>query len=162
MLQDLAQKTDVPVIASAALQGTVSLSNPDGTVGDVLDTLSRQGHLVWWFDGIAIHVEPPADMVSRLIALDGVSVGALRQQMEEVGLADPKYPILAGSGAQMVRVVSPKGYADAVDELAKHMSAVRKEAQTEEGDLPRIIRGGAPRSHPASNRFRADQDRQGQ
>ncbi|SMO45689.1 hypothetical protein [Paracoccus laeviglucosivorans] len=142
MLQDLTAKTQVPVIPSETLGGTVSMSSPDGTLRDALGEISRQAGAIWWFDGRAVHVEPAANMVSRLIGLDGFTVQDLRDQMREIGLEDPQYPLRAGPDAEMARVVAPRGYVDAVAELAAHMAAARQpEKQGPEKDMPRVIRG---------------------
>lgn len=142
MLLDLTNRTGVPVIAADGLGGTVSLSNAGGSARDALADLTRQGRAVWWFDGSAIHVEPASAMTSRLVGLDGFGVGDLQGQMRQIGLDDPQYPLRAGPDAEMVRVVAPRGYVDAVAELAAHMAAARaRDAAAPERPLPQIIRG---------------------
>lgn len=140
LLQEMTQKTGVPVMAAKGSDGRVTLSNPDGSLRDALDGMARQGQVVWWFDGVAVHVEPAETVVSQLIGLDGVSVGELRNEMRELGLSDPQYPLRAGAEAGMIRIVAPQGYIDAVSELATHMAAARAPDAVQKG-LPTIIRG---------------------
>ena len=142
MLKDVTAKTGVPVILPERIRGGITLSNPQGSLRDALDAMARQGGAVWWFDGMAVHVEPAAAMVSRLIALDGFTIDELRGQMAATGLDDRQYPLRAAEGAEMVRVVGPRGYADAVAELAAHMAQRRKpEAKAAPRALPTVIRG---------------------
>ncbi|AGT08886.1 hypothetical protein [Paracoccus aminophilus] len=142
MLQDVTAKTGVPVILSDKIGGSVTLDNPEGRLRDALAELTGQGKALWWFDGSALHVEPPANMVSRLIGLDGFGVEALRRQLDAVGLANAQYPLRAESDAEMVRVVAPRGYAEAVAELAAHMAAARKSDEPKKTrGLPNVIRG---------------------
>ncbi|RMC34933.1 hypothetical protein C9E81_12655 [Paracoccus alkanivorans] len=140
VLQEMTQKTDIPVIAAEGVGGRVTISNPDGSLRDALDDMASQGHMVWWFDGVAVHVEPAGTVVSRLIGLDGVPVDELRNQMRELGLSDPHYPLRAGAEAGMIRVVAPQGYIDAVSELVEHMAAASAPDAKSKG-LPTIIRG---------------------
>ena len=146
ILTDITRKAGVPVIKAAKFNTTMDLSNPDGTVREALNSVTDSGDVVYWFDGRAVHVEPAAALESRLIGLDGFTFDALQKQIEEVGLDDPQYPLSAGRNAQMVRVVAPKGYADAVAELAAHMAKTRKEG----GETPRIIRGRGARPADAT------------
>ncbi|WBU57175.1 hypothetical protein [Paracoccus sediminicola] len=141
MMQDVMSKTDMPVILAENLGGRVSVSNPDGTLRDLLDEMARDGKAAWWFDGRAIHIEGAGSMVSRLIPLNGFSIGELRDQLAETGLASDRYPLRGGADAEMARLVAPQGYADAVAELAAHMTATREETAPAEKRLPTVIRG---------------------
>ncbi|TWI35147.1 type III secretion protein C [Paracoccus sulfuroxidans] len=139
MLQDLTRKTQVPVIVSKPIGGKLTLSNQDGSVRDALNMMSDQGQGIWWFDGSAVHVEPPGSIVSQLIGLDGITVTQLRDQMRAVGLENEQFPLRADANAEMVRIVAPQGYVDAVAELITHMVESRNPETG--GHMPRIIRG---------------------
>lgn len=144
VLQDIAQKSGIPVITPDNISGTVDLSNERGSVRDALDLVTAQSNAVWWFDGAAVHVEPASALVSRLIGLEGITFGQLQSQMKAVGLDDPQYPLRASSNAEMVRVVAPEGYVTAVETLAKHLASQRPTAEAPRPGLPVILRGRSP------------------
>lgn len=140
MLQDLTRKTQVPVISTKPLSGRVTISNQSGTLRDVLEALTDQGQALWWFDGSAIHLEPISSTVSQLIPLQGIRVDLLLSQLRAVGLENPQYPIRAASDAEMIRLVAPQAYVDAVSEVIATMAAARSASGGRSG-LPNIIRG---------------------
>ena len=145
VLQEMTQKTGVPVMTARNSGGRVSISNADGSLRSALDQVAVQGDVIWWFDGVAVHVEPSGAMTSRLIRLEGLSLDDLRQQMREIGLSDPQYPLHAGGTSGMVRIVGPQGYIDAVSELITHMADGREAPRR---GLPRIIRGTGRHTAP--------------
>ena len=139
VVRQMAQRTGVPVIAAEGLAGRVSVDNAGGTLRDVLDSLTEGGQAVWWFDGAAVHVEPPGAVVSRLIPLQGVRLADLRAQVKALQMDDSDWPLIASGDASAVRVVGPQGYAEAIVELVAALAA--NVAARPEPQLPVIIRG---------------------
>lgn len=139
VLQEMMQRVQVPAIAADGVSGRVSLLDPDSSLQDALDAIAGQSNAIWWFDGGAIHLEPADSLDSRLIPLDGISPEDLQREMQETGLAQRRFPLRPGRDT--LRVIGPRGYTDAVADLASHMAARRKAAQDPQGGTLRIIRG---------------------
>ncbi|GLS81601.1 hypothetical protein [Paracoccus marinus] len=151
MLQQMTIKTGVPVIAAQGLAGRVSVANGSGSLRDALDQVSGDAGLLWWFDGAAVHVEPASAMTSRLLPLQGVSMPALREQLDAVGMAHTSYRMIANDRASVVRVVAPRGYTDALAEVIAAMAAERSaRADGGRSGMPLIIRGPARQRRPAN------------
>lgn len=140
-LRDLMRRTGIPVIISNEITGLVSVNNSNGSIMDVLNSISEQVNGVWWFDGSAVRVEPSSVLTSRMIPLDGFTVGQLRQQMRAVRLEDARFPISAAEDASMIRLSGPTGYVDAVEALALHLTELRRADKPVRAGFPVIIRG---------------------
>lgn len=149
VLQDISRNVGIPMIIDAKISGNVDLSNARGSVRDALDTVTGQTNSVWWFDGAAVHVEPASALVSRLIGLNGITFGQLQAQIKAIGLEDPQYPLRASPNAEMVRIVAPAGFADAVETLANHMAELRHAEGPERIGRPVILRGRSPHTAAA-------------
>lgn len=148
MLHELSQKTGLPVVVGSGLSGRADIANLGGSIRSLLDGLSSEGQVSWWFDGAAVHVEAP-QMVSRLLPLNGVRAEDLRAALRAVGMTGGEYPMIAEPGARMVRIVAPQGYAEMVEQTIAALSAEAKAKTT--GTLPIIIRGPG-RAHDARRR----------
>lgn len=140
-LRDLTRQTGISVITSNEVNGTITINNTDGSIMDILNSISEQVNAVWWFDGSAVRVEPSSVLTSRMIALDGINVAHLQQQLRAVRMADSKFPLVADPDASMVRVAGPAGYVDAVEALALHLAELRKAERPIGASFPLIIRG---------------------
>ncbi|MBK4214327.1 hypothetical protein JJJ17_00160 [Paracoccus caeni] len=140
-LRDLMRRTGIPVITSNEISGTVSVNNSNGSIMDVLNSISEQVNGVWWFDGSAVRVEPSSVLTSRMIPLDGFTVGQFRQQVRAVRLEDTRFPISASEDASMIRLSGPTGYVDAVEALAVHLAELRRADKPVRAGFPVIIRG---------------------
>lgn len=140
-LRDLMRRTGIPVIISNEITGLVSVNNSNGSIMDVLNSISEQVNGVWWFDGSAVRVEPSSVLTSRMIPLDGFTVGQLRQQMRAVRLEDARFLISAAEDASMIRLSGPTGYVDAVEALALHLTELRRADKPVRAGFPVIIRG---------------------
>lgn len=146
MLHDLSHKTGVPVVVGDGVSGRVDIANLGGSVRTLLDALTDQGRISWWFDGAAVHVEQP-QMASRLLPLNGVRVEDLRAALRAVGMTAGEYPMIAEPGSRLVRIVAPQGYVEMVEQT---IAALAAEAKAKEAPalLPIIIRGPG-RARPA-------------
>lgn len=146
VIRQMSLRSGIPMIAAEGLSARVNVANAEGTLRDVLDSLATGGQIVWWFDGAAVHVEPPSALVSRLVPLKGVPLSELRAQMQALQMDETAWPLVASGDAQAVRVVGPQGYADAVAELVAALAA-GVEAVADDR-LPIIIRGPGRRRGP--------------
>lgn len=138
LLHEMSQKTSLPIVVGDGVSGRADVSNVGGSVRQLLDRLSDDGRVRWWFDGAAVHVEGPV-MVSRLLPLQGVHPSDLREALRAIGLTANEYPMLAGGDARMVRIVAPQGYVDAVEQTIAALAA--EVAPKAPAALPIIIRG---------------------
>lgn len=139
MLHAMTQKTRVPVIPAEGVSGRGNLDNSGGSLRDALDQLTQGGLGLWWFDGAAVHVEPPTALTSRLISLRGVPLPMLKHQLRVLGLEDDRWPLIGGGDARMARLVAPQGYAEAVEAVIA--SLTERPGARGEDTLPVIIRG---------------------
>lgn len=150
----LSARTSLPVRLSAEGIGPVTIRNREGSVRDLLDQLGSTSNLVWWIDGVAIHLEPRDTVTSRLVVVRGLPLDDIERNLGVFDLDDARFPLAATADAGVVRVGGPAGYVDAVAGLIETLVANRQRRTagpaSADPTLPRIFRGGRGAEIPAA------------
>ena len=121
VLADLSRRSGVPVLVGDGLRADVTIRNADGSVADLLNQVAVEAGALWWFDGVAIHVERGDAVGSALVELRGVPIETILGQLSGLGLTDARFPIRATGDGALVRVVGPTGY---VEQMSAIVSAL--------------------------------------
>lgn len=126
VLRDLAASQGIPANIGSEVTGTVSgrFNMPPQRF---LDTLASTFGFVWYYDGQVLEIVTPAEMKSTLLHLDSASAHQLRRTLEQLGVADVRFPLIYDDSQGAVIVNGPPGYvqmvanvADRIDHNASH------------------------------------------
>jgi type III secretion protein C len=92
-----------------------------------LETLAASFGFVWYFDGTVLYVTPANAMKSTLVKLDHAHTGDLRDLLEQMKVADPRYPIAYSPQQRTALVAGPPRYVELVSSIAARLdeNAVR-------------------------------------
>ena len=117
VLGDLSRRSGTPVMMGDGLRADVTIRNAEGSVADFLNQVSVEAGALWWFDGVAIHVERGDSIQSALVEIRGVPLETIEEQLSALGLVDMRFPIRATGDGALVRVVGPAGYVEQMSAL---------------------------------------------
>lgn len=126
VLEEIAANAGVSVNISEAVEGRVSLSFRELPLKEIFDRLIRTYHLVWYFDGEALHVSTMSDMESRLVKLKSLSPTLLVRRLRQMGMLSAGNPYVQWDlieGKKMVRLAGPKGFLEQVEKMAVNLDA---------------------------------------
>lgn len=146
-MSDMGRHAGFTVRIDPAVQGNVTVDNAAGSIETFLDEAMTQTRAIWWYDGVILYVEPKEGLSSALMVSQGLSLVALRKEMEALDLFDDRFPITATGDGAVIRIVGPQGYIKQVQNLADTLITSRR-ARTgtpEEAGLyiPRVFHGRA-------------------
>lgn len=135
VLRDFAASQGIPAMVGGSVSGTVSgrFNLPPQRF---LDTLAATFGFIWYYDGEVLDIVGPSDMQNALISLDSASVGQLQKTLEQMGVADRRFPLIydASQGAAIVN--GPPSYVKMVKDIAQR---VDKKANRRMGDEIQIF-----------------------
>lgn len=145
VIADLGRASDLVVRVGEGVDGTVTLRNASGTVGDVLNETAAQIGAVWWYDGAIVHLEPASETTSAFVNPRGLTRAFIDREMDALGLSDPRFALWATGDEGVIRVSGPRGYVEQVVALIGTLIEVRH-SRTGGGDeagfyIPRIYHG---------------------
>ncbi len=124
-LNDVSTLSGTPVIVEPSLSGRLSVNNAKGTVATALAAVASQVPIVWWFDGVALHVEPQSNLRSAILSLGRVAPEELKAELIAMNLFDPRFPIHESSRGSFLRIVAPQGYVAEAKQLIAEMNTQR-------------------------------------
>ncbi|MFQ6547733.1 hypothetical protein AADZ90_007225 [Aestuariibius sp. 2305UL40-4] len=148
VLFDFGEILDVPVDVDEDLTGRVRRVAGEFTPSEFLYHLSITHEFSWYFDGQVLHVTPVNDDRTILLQLNDVEIDTLQTTLDELGIADTRYPIIAASDQGLARVSGPPRYIELVQETFQAMTgsgtAPRppRRLMVIQGDETEIIPGG--------------------
>ncbi len=155
----LSRRTTRPVRLKEGLSGRVSLRNPNGSVRDFLNELGLAADVVWWTDGVAIYLEPRAEVKSVLVYPKGLPLAEIEASLDALELDDARFPMRPTADAEVLRISGPGTYVDTVASLIETLIVARQRRTTgpiaDDPSLPRIFRGTMPAPQPAPARNNA-------
>lgn len=121
-LADFGSGLGIPVAVGDGVDGEVRQLAGIFTPEEFLDRLAADQGLSWYFDGRTLHVTPAALDGTLILDLDGVPIGDVERTLAELGLLDPRYPLMVAEGGKIARVSGPPRYLDAVREAVGAVS----------------------------------------
>ena len=135
VLRDFAASQGIPAMIGSNVAGTVSgrFHMPPQRF---LDTLAATFGFIWYYDGTVLDIVAPSDMTNAVIDLDSTSVRELQATLDQMGVADKRFP-LTYDAAQGVAIVSgPPSYVKMIKDLAQR---VDRKSTRRMGDEVRVF-----------------------
>jgi type II secretory pathway component GspD/PulD (secretin) len=119
--------------AAYKVSGTFDMSRPF----DVLQQVSNDLGLLWYYDGRIIYVTDPSETRSEVVPLENISVGALTRYLRKAGLYDERYAVRGEPDGHALYVSGPPKYVEIVASTAALLDrGTRRQMQ---GDQTRRI-----------------------
>jgi type III secretion protein C len=149
VLTEFGRNIDLPVQVSDLVKGRLRGRLPAGTAREFLDRLCESYGLVWYFDGAVLHVSVKSEMKTELINLPRLApdeLKALPVKLEELGIADRRFPIRMAADTSVISIAGPPPYVSLVRETLTKFDQLTTRTQDHGGaDDPRVrvFRGGA-------------------
>jgi type III secretion protein C len=117
----------------AASQGLAARIAPDvaGTVSGkfhlpprrLLDTLSSSFGFVWYYDGQVLDITSSSSLQSTLVKLDSAGTAMLRQTLDQMRIADDRFPIVYDAAQGTAIVGGPPRYVQLVTGIADRIDS---------------------------------------
>lgn len=150
LLIDVGSKLGVRVSVSDAVHGRVHGRLPPAPPREFLDRLASIYGFDWYFDGGALNVSSASEASSRLLSLGSVPPATLIAALNDLGIADRRWPIRDSQDAGVALVSGPPRYTALVEQT---LEALRKApaggvtVTTVNGDVTyvHVFRGYVPR-----------------
>ncbi|PCE32380.1 type III secretion system outer membrane ring subunit SctC [Burkholderia ubonensis] len=120
VLRDLAASQNIAANVAPGVGGAVS-GKMKMSPQRFLDTLAASFGFVWYYDGTVLHVTPASDMKSTLVKLDHANTGDLRDLLEQMKVADPRYPVTYNAQQRTALVAGPPRYVELVTSVAARL-----------------------------------------
>jgi type III secretion protein C len=119
-LRHFGSSQGLTIVVDPAVEGSV-VGSYDMTPQSVMEMLSAQHGLIWYYDGNILHVYPSSQAQSQTIRLNYGTVAQFRQQLIRLNVPDKRYPIKYDSETNTALVGGPKRYVDLINEVAQSL-----------------------------------------
>lgn len=116
-LRHFGSSQGLTVVVDPAVEGSV-VGSYNMTPQSVMDMLSVQHALIWYYDGNILYVYPSGQAQSQTIRLNYGTVAQFRQQLVRLNVPDKRYPIKYDAETNTALVGGPKRYVDLINEVA--------------------------------------------
>ncbi len=113
-LVELGRNIGTPVRVSPKVRGRLTAGMPLGTAKDFLEWVCNRYGLVWFFDGSVIHVSAESEMRTEVLKIEGRDAEDLAARLASLDVTDPRFPVQAPAGGNLVSVSGPPAYVDLV------------------------------------------------
>ncbi|KVN39689.1 secretin [Burkholderia pyrrocinia] len=120
VLRDLSASQNIAANVAPGVSGAVS-GKMKMSPQRFLDTLAASFGFVWYYDGTVLYVTPASDMKSTLVKLDQANTGDLRDLLEQMKVADPRYPVTYNAKQRTALVAGPPRYVELVTSIAARL-----------------------------------------
>ena len=107
VLSEFGRNIDVPVDLSDQVKGRLRGRLPTASAKGFLDALCEGYGLVWYFDGAVLHVNAKSELKTELIGIGRLPPGAVTAKLDNLGIADPRFPVRSTPDAGIVSVSGP-------------------------------------------------------
>ncbi|WP_425452816.1 type III secretion system outer membrane ring subunit SctC [Trinickia dinghuensis] len=152
VLRDFGGVEGIPTRIASELSGTVS-GKFHLRPRRFLDTLAASFGFVWYYDGEVLDITTASDLQSTLVKLDTANTGQLREELDRLHIADPRFPIVYDASQGTALVSGPPRYVKMVQDVADRLetNAVHR-AGTEVRVFPLLHAWSEDRSVPIDGR----------
>ncbi|AOJ06551.1 type III secretion system outer membrane ring subunit SctC [Burkholderia mayonis] len=120
VLRDLAASQNIAANVASGVSGAVS-GKMKMSPQRFLDTLAASFGFVWYYDGTVLYVTPSSDMKSTLVKLDYANTGDLRDLLEQMKVAEPRYPVVYNAQQRTALIAGPPRYVELVTSVAARL-----------------------------------------
>ncbi len=132
LLVEVGSKLNVPVQLTDTVKGHVHGRLPATRARAFLDNLCKVYGLVWYFDGATLSVSTEAESSSKLLTLGNVDAGQLRGALDQLGLADQRWPLRGDDDSHLVMVAGPPHYIASVEQT---LAAITQQQRPQAGSV---------------------------
>lgn len=116
-IRDLAEHLGVAADIYGDVDGTV-VSPPAGmTANEMLDWLAREFDLVWFFDGVVLHITGADEAGAALVDLQGVPRKNVLDHLDSMSLRDDRFIARSERDVGMLMVGGPPAYRQIVERV---------------------------------------------
>ncbi len=122
VLADFSESLNIPISISDEVSGAVRRVTGEFTPTDFLHHLALNNEFSWYFDGRTLHITPLPEDRTVILQMGDVSVDELNRTLEELEIADARYPVIAGGDHGLARVSGPPRYIELLQETFQAMS----------------------------------------
>jgi type III secretion protein C len=120
VLRDFAASQGIAASVAGDVQGAVS-GRFDMPPQRFLDTLAATFGFVWFYDGSVLSISSANDMTRQMIHLDFAGTRELRSTLTQMGLDNPRFPVVYDPSSGAALVTGPKQYVALVADLASRL-----------------------------------------
>lgn len=113
-----------------SVQGMVDGPLPALPPEALLDRVTSEHGLYWWFDGAVLHVGPTADIATASIPLPTDRADSALSALERLAIVEPRYPVRIDAELGLASATGPKAY---VKKVSEALEAAVAEAGAPEG-----------------------------
>jgi type III secretion protein C len=150
LLIDVGGKLGLRVSISDAVRGRVHGRLPPAAPREFLDQLASIYDFDWYFDGGTLFISSASEVGSKLLNLGPVPPATLIATLDELGIADQRWPIRSSHDAGIALVSGPPRYTALVEQTleALHKAPLAGvTVTTVNGDVTyvQVFRGLVPR-----------------
>lgn len=114
-------KMDVQIsnqIAGRRIRGRLPIS----TAKEFLTSLCASYGLVWYYDGAKLHINAENEVRAEMVSLGQVNPAVMKERLQELGIADPRYAIRSTSdNSRVLSVSGPPRYLEHIREAVAAM-----------------------------------------
>ncbi len=116
VLGELGSQIGFRVSVSPAVHGRVHGRLPAVPAAAFLDHLAGMFGFEWYFDGETLYASAYSESASKLLVLGTIDAGQLSRTLEQLGIADPRWPIRVSSDAGLGLAEGPPRYLALVEQ----------------------------------------------
>ncbi|MFL9864619.1 type III secretion system outer membrane ring subunit SctC [Paraburkholderia fungorum] len=120
VLRDFTAGQGVPATISDDVHGTVT-GQFDMSPQRFLDTLASTFGFVWFYDGNVLSISDVNTVTRQIIKLDYASTADLRAALDQLHVANPRFPVMYDASQGTALVSGPVPYVQLVAELARRL-----------------------------------------
>ena len=104
----------VPVVMSAAVDGSFSGAFKALPASEFLDRVATLHNLTWYYDGASIYVYASGEIRSALMDLAYMKADDVRALLADLGVEDARFPLKTASNDEIIMVSGPPRYVELV------------------------------------------------
>lgn len=109
-LVEFGRNIRTPVRVSEKVRGRLSAGMPIGTAREFLDSVCQRYGLVWHYDGAVLNIATDAEIQTAIIRLDANSSARAIARLDQLGIADTRFPIKLSEESDVISVSGPPSY----------------------------------------------------
>jgi type III secretion protein C len=128
-LRHFGSSQGLTVVVDPAVEGSV-VGNYNVMPQNMMEMLSVQHGLIWYYDGNILFVYPSGQAQSQTIRLNYGRVAQFRQTLVKLNIPDKRYPITYDTQTNTALVGGPKRYVDLINDVARSLDQKEGSAGT--------------------------------
>lgn len=144
LLAEIGARLGVRLRVSDAVKARVRGRLPPAPPREFLARLASIYGFEWFYDGGTIWVSAPSESQTRMMQLGPVAMEQMAGAMDELGLSDPRWPLLGSEQAGVVVVNGPPRFVAMAEQA---LAALQQRARPPVANDIRVFRGQSASAH---------------